>query len=68
MQRRDSETTLSQRNILVEALQAENDDLEKLFLAECAISKDLRERLSLATAGKGTGLNVLFDEIVERYG
>ena len=51
----------------MEALQAENEDLEKLLRAECAVTKDLKERLLLASAGKGSGLNVLFDEIIDRY-
>jgi hypothetical protein len=66
-QKRDSESTLSQRNILVEALQAENEDLEKLYQAECAVTKELKERLLLSSAGKGTGLKDIFDEVVDRY-
>jgi hypothetical protein len=52
---------------LLDALQAEKEEIERKYLAECAVSRELQRSLMLLTSGKGPGLRVLFDEISDRY-
>ena len=70
------------QNIPIEILQAEKNNLEKLYHVECEINKELNEKLNLATrtqteanmeintqhdtASRSVELKVLFDEIVTR--
>ena len=69
------------QNVLFEVLQAQKNELEKLYQAECALNKELEEKLNRATqmqtqsnmrmntqqnTSHGVQLRVLFDEIVTR--
>ena len=57
----------SDKNTLLDTLQAEKEEIERKYLAECAVSRELQRSLMLLTSGKGPGLRVLFDEISDRY-